>query len=234
MIDQSSDDIAPEIQTRILSWFHDHGRQFPWRQARDPYAILLAEKLLQQTSVRQDLLDAYRALLDRYPTPEELAVANVAQIRPVIQPLGFHYRAEELVALAKSIVQKHAGRIPQDLKSLLALPGVGDYTARAVLCFAFGEDVPIVDTNVARILYRLFGLPGPMPANPARKGALIELAQSLIPAGRSRDFNFAVLDLGALVCKPTSPVCAKCPLAPLCGFAASGSFQVQIENAGLP
>lgn len=220
MSDLAEPDVL-EIQTRLLDWFHISGRQFPWRQTRDPYAMLLAEKLLQQTVVREGVVQAYDDLLVAYPTPAALAEADVESIRATIQSLGLHYRAQELVALAREISEKHGGHVPQDFKSLLALPGVGDYIARAVLCFAFGQDVPIVDTNVARILYRLFGLPGPMPANPARKRNLTELAESLLPIGQSREFNLAMLDLGALVCKAPMPKCDLCPLLPVCEFAIS-------------
>ena len=220
MSDLAEPDVL-EIQTRLLDWFRISGRQFPWRQTCDPYAMLLAEKLLQQTVVREGVVQAYDDLLVAYPTPTALAEADVESIRTMIQSLGLHYRAQELVALAQEISEKHGGHVPQDFKSLLALPGVGDYIARAVLCFAFGQDVPIVDTNVARILYRLFGLPGPMPANPARKRSLIELAGSLLPTGQSREFNLAMLDFGALVCRPSAPECDACPLSHVCEFVIS-------------
>jgi len=220
MSDLAEPDVL-EIQTRLLDWFRISGRQFPWRRTCDPYAVLLAEKLLQQTSVRESLVQAYNDLLTAYPTPAALAEADWNDIRVTIHPLGLHYRAQELVELAREISEKHGGCIPQDLKSLLALPGVGDYIARAELCFAFGQDVPIVDTNVARILYRLFGLPGPMPANPARKRSLIELAGSLLPTGQSREFNLAMLDLGALICKVPAPECNLCPLSSICEFDIS-------------
>lgn len=211
-----------EIQTRLLSWFRVSSRQFPWRETRDPYAILLAEKLLQRTAVREGVVRAYEDLLAAYPTTATLAKADVESIQTTIQSLGLHYKAQELVTLARAISEKHGGYIPQDLKSLLALPGVGDYTARAVLCFAFGQDVPIVDTNIARILYRLFGLPGPVPANPARKRSLVELAGSLVPNGQSREFNLAMLDLGALVCRASGPHCTECPVQQLCTYHKLG------------
>jgi len=210
-----------EIQRRLLDWFHLSGRQFPWRQTRNPYAVLLAEKLLQQTVVREDVIHAYNNLLAAYPTPIALAEADTEDIRDIIQTLGLHYRAQELVVLAQQICEKYDGYIPRDFKSLISLFGVGDYIARAVLCFAFGQDVPVVDTNVARILYRLFELSGPMPANPARKRSLIELAGSLVPTGQSREFNLAMLDLGALVCKTSAPECALCPIASVCELGVS-------------
>jgi A/G-specific adenine glycosylase len=211
-----------EIQSRLLKWFRVSGRQFPWRQTRDPYAILLAEKLLQQTAVRESVVQAYHDLLASYPTPAALAQADLDNIRPMIQPLGLHYRSQELVTLAEAIAERHGGYIPKDLKSLLALPGVGDYTARAILCFALGQDVPVVDTNIARILYRLFGLPGPIPANPARKQSLIDLAGSLVPKGEARQLNWAMIDLGALICKVSKPHCGACPLQQLCTYYKQG------------
>ena len=212
-----------EIRRRLLCWSHEHGRQFPWRRTRDPYRVLLAEKLLQQTSARQSLVQAYDDLLAAYPTPAALAGGDVEWIQATIRPLGLHYRAQELVVLAEEISEKHCGHVPRDLESLLALPGVGDYTARAVLCVAFGEDVPLVDTNIARILRRLAALPGEVPANPARKTHLVELASSLAPVGQSREFNLAMLDLGALVCKSSRPECSRCPLSPVCQYGIAST-----------
>ena len=214
-----------EIQTRLLGWFRVCGRQLIWRETRDPYAVLLAEKLLQQTAVREGLVRAYVGLLTAYPTPAALARGDVDRIRTMIQPLGLHYRAAELVAIAQALCERHGGHVPRDLQSLLALPGVGDYTARAVLCYAFGEDVAVVDTNVARILHRVMGLSDPIPANPARNRNLIALARSLLPSGRSRDFNLAMLDLGALICKAAAPSCSDCPLSAVCRFRVSRSEQ---------
>jgi len=207
------------IHKSLLSWFKIAGRKFPWRETRNPYKILIAEKLLQQTSTRPTLIEAYNGLTKRYPVVGDLAGADIEDILHFVQPLGFHYRAAELVKLAKTIQDKHCGSIPADIDQLMKLPGVGDYIARAILCFGFGEDVPIVDTNVARILYRLFNFPGKMPANPARKKSLIKLAGWLIPKGEAREFNLAVLDLGALVCKSHRPKCFDCPLSSICKSA---------------
>ena len=209
------------IQTSLLSWFQDNGRTFPWRKTRDPYKVLIAEKPLQQTSVRQDLVKAYEEMLATYPSPSELAEAKIDTIRGIIHALGLHYRAQELLTLAQKVCKNHNGEIPNDFESLMALPGIGDYTSRAILCFAFGREVPIVDTNVACILHRLFGLSEPIPANPARKRSLIEMADSLLPPGKARDFNFALLDLGAMVCKSANPECQVCPLLTFCEHGSS-------------
>ncbi len=125
-------------------------------------------------------------------------------------------RARELKALGQVLVSKYNGRVPRDLDSLLSLPGVGDYAARAVLSFAFSKDVPIVDTNVARFLYRFFGPPGNLPSNPSRNKQLLRLAEELLPSGRSREYNFAILDLCAAVCTPSDPKCHVCPVRDRC------------------
>lgn len=206
----------------LLEWFYEYGRIFPWRQTRDPYKIMLAEKLLQQTSVRQDLIEIYNNLLAKYPTIDALANADVEKVRAEMQPLGLHYRSQEIINLAQEICKKHDGEIPSDFKSLMALSGIGDYTARAILCFSFAQAVPVVDTNVARVLYRVFNLTGKFPANPARKRSLIVLAEDLIRESSARELNLAMIDLGALVCRPKNPLCRKCPLREVCAYYQLG------------
>lgn len=210
--------LVKNIQKKLLDWFKVEGRLFPWRATKDPYRILVAEKLLQQTAVRPDLIQAYEALIGRYPTNKHLTVADVEVVYKLMQSLGLHYRATELVKLAQLIQERHSGVIPPDLEQLMQLPGIGAYIARALLCFAFGIDVPVVDTNVARILYRLFGILGDFPQNPARKKSLINLAASLVPDGMSRNFNFAMLDLGALICQSKKPKCGACPIFSMCEY----------------
>lgn len=205
-----------EIQRRLLNWFQEHQRAFPWRETTDPYAILVAEKLLQQTSVNDRVVSAYRSILLEYPAVDALAQTKPEDLEPLIGPLGFRYRARELPRLAQTIVSQHAGRVPDNLSQLLSLHGIGDYIARAVLCFAYGQDVPIVDTNVARFLYRVFGLPGNLPSNPARNRKLIHLAANLVPAGNAKDFNLAILDLCAEICTRSNPSCTICPVQELC------------------
>ena len=204
------------INKAILKWFKKEGRNFPWRFTNDPYAILLAEKLLQQTAVRPGIVEIHQALLNRYPKVQDLAEADPELIKSIIFPLGLHYRANEIISMAKDIVGKYCGDIPNDLKSLISIYGIGDYSARAVLSFAYGKDVPVVDTNIARILFRVFGLPGKIPPNPARSRTLIKLAEGLIPSGKSKEFNWGLIDLGALICRPRRPACDICPLEELC------------------
>ena len=216
-----SSDKLEAIQEGLLHWFETFRREFPWRDTFDPYEIIVAEKLLQQTLARQTVVTVYENLLVLYPRPEQLATANLLDLENLIRPLGLLYRARELKAMAQEIVSSYQGAVPRTLEELLSLTGIGQYCARAVLSFAYNEDIAIVDTNVARFLHRLFGIDDPLPANPARKKKLIELAESLLPSGRSKDFNLAILDLCALICKSGQPLCDQCPISRYCSFGTS-------------
>ncbi len=200
----------------LLAWFGTYGRKLPWRKSRNPYEVLVIEKLLQQTSVRKSLIEVYQFIVGKYPTPQALSQADVEELRAYIRPLGLHYRSKELILMAVDIMGRFGGIVPNELKELLSLYGVGDYSARAVLSFAFGKDVPVVDTNIARILFRVFEIPGKFPQNPARSRKLINLAQSLIPSGKSKEFNWGMIDLGALICLSRKPLCKSCPIHDLC------------------
>jgi DNA (cytosine-5)-methyltransferase 1 len=217
-----------EIQQRLLDWFSRNKREFPWRGTSNPYAVLLAEKLLQQTSVNETVVKVYSEILGQYPSANALAHADVKNLRRLIHPLGFKYRAKELKQVAEAIVSYHNSKIPADLTSLLELPGIGDYIARAVLCFAYGQEVPIVDTNVARLLFRLFGLGGKFPQNPARNRRLINLASNLVPEDNAKNYNLAVLDFCAAICTAADPKCEICPLLALCHY---GRNRVAKPNA---
>ncbi len=207
-----------DLARKLLRWFQLHGRDLPWRKSSNPYEVLIVEKLLQQTSVRKSLVELYRLILDKYPTPQDLSQANIDELRAYIQPLGLHYRSKDLVLMASDIVEKFGGIVPNELKDLLSLYGVGDYSARAVLSFAYGLDVSVVDTNVARILYRVFDIPGKFPKNPARSQFLIKLSLSHLPSGKSKEFNLAMIDLGSLICLSRKPRCAECPIHNLCKY----------------
>ena len=206
------------IQNSLLSWYTEFGRKYPWRETKNPYFVLVIEKLLQQTSIRDSIVEIYNYLIRKYPEPSALAKADPEELSDLIQPLGLHYRVRDFILMAKDINEKYGNVVPSDLKSLLSIYGIGDYSARAVLSFAFEQDIPVVDTNIARILFRVFELPGNMPANPARNRLLIELMGGLIPEGNSRNFNWGMIDLGSLVCKSSNPNCDKCPLQDLCAY----------------
>jgi A/G-specific adenine glycosylase len=177
--------------------------------------------LLQQTAARSGVVAAYRQLIADCPNANHLAVANVRELTKLVKPLGLSYRASELKDLGQVLSRDYGGQVPDDLRSLLHLPGVGDYAARAVLSFAFEQRVPVVDTNVARFLHRFFGLNTRIPSNPSRSRRLLKLANNLMPPGSSSAFNFAVLDLCAAVCLPRNPKCNECPVRSDCSTGRS-------------
>jgi len=199
------------FQRRLIAWYRQHGRDLPWRRTRDPYAILVSEIMLQQTQV-QRALHYYEKFLSRYPTAEELARAEETQVRETWEGLGYYARARHLQQAAQKIVTDHHGQFPKTYQELTALPGVGPYTAGAVLSFAFHHDAAILDTNAARVLRRFFAL----PAERQTTRALWEVARRVTPPGQAHLFNQAIMDLGATICVARTPRCTLCPLRRLC------------------
>jgi len=213
-----------ELQNILLDWFRDNSRNFPWRKSSNPFHILIAEKLLQQTFVGDKVVNAYLLIVTKYPNPKTLSNARIEELHQIVAPLGLNYRAQEMINLASAIDSQFSGNLPDEYKSLMKLPGVGEYIARAVLSFGYNQNIAIVDTNVARVLFRVFGIGLPIPANPARKKYLIDLATSLIPEGKSREFNFAILDFSAKICKPKNPACQICPISRFCFYFMKSGF----------
>jgi A/G-specific adenine glycosylase len=215
-------DQRSSVQRVLSKYLTAEGRRtLPWRRTADPFRLLVAEKLLQQTAARQGVVRAYRAILTRWPTARELAAADVIDVWEIVEPLGLPYRASELVAMAKAVARKHGGTVPLERRKLLALPGVGEYSANAVLSFTGHEHAAVVDTNVARFLRRLFDLDRPQPANPARNRQLQRLASWLIVGASSRDLNYAILDLTNSYCVANEPRCERCLLRSLCATGIS-------------
>jgi A/G-specific adenine glycosylase len=194
------------FQRRLLAWYRRHRRDLPWRRTRNPYHILVSEIMLQQTQV------PYREWLRRYPSIEALASAGVREVREAWYPLGYNIRPLRLREIARETIRRHGGRIPQTRDALLALKGIGPYTAGAVLSFAFGQDAPILDTNVRRVLRRVFAGEHARPS----ERALWALSAEVLPRGRAYDFNQALMDLGATVCTARRPCCGQCPIAVRC------------------
>jgi A/G-specific adenine glycosylase len=209
------------FRRRLAAWYRRAARDLPWRRTRDPWAIVVSEFMLQQTQVSR-VLDYYPRFLERYPTAQHLAKARPAAVREAWDGLGYYRRAANLHALARTVVNDHDGRVPSDLAALRALPGVGAYTAGAVACFAYEQPVATVDTNVARVLARVFeGRAG--AAKDARTLArLTRLALRVQPSrGRAAwTFNQAVMELGALVCAARHPRCDSCPVRSQCRWLA--------------
>jgi A/G-specific adenine glycosylase len=217
----------PRFQSLILEWFSTNGRKLPWRETTDPFSILIAEKLLQQTSLRMGVIEVYFQFLKKYPTPNQLSIANIIDVQKLIQPLGLHYRARELIIMAEQICCQFGGNIPETLSALLSIFGIGDYTARAILCFAYLQDVPVVDTNIARILIRVLDIPGKPPTNPSRNRNLIEIMGKMVPIGNAQYFNWGLIDLGAFICKRIHPHCGDCPVNNLCDFYLRSFFKIE-------
>jgi A/G-specific adenine glycosylase len=213
--------ISPEraaiLRRRLLAWWRPQQRDLPWRRSQDPYRVLLAEILLQQTHHRK-VIPAYGALLHLAPDPAALALAADVELVAIIRPLGLVGRAKTLKRLGEVIVERHGGRMPKAEKELLALPGVGWYSARAVRCFAYGTSEPLVDRLTARFYRRLFGL-GPIE-RPGRSRSLWKIVHECQPK-RPRDFHLAVIDFTSLVCKARRPLCPECPLQSLCVYGLS-------------
>jgi A/G-specific adenine glycosylase len=208
------------FQYRLISWYRQHGRDLPWRRTRDPYAILVSEVMLQQTQVQRAML-YYDKFLQRYPTVEELARADEGEVRETWEGLGYYARARNLQRTAQKIVTEHKGRFPKHSEELTALPGIGQYTAGAVLSFAFRRDAAILDTNAARVLTRFFALPPEQQTT----SFLWTVARQVTPSGQAHLFNQAIMDLGATICVARAPRCTVCPLRKVCRY-----FRTSSEN----
>ncbi len=206
----------PADVAALHAWGRGVRADLPWRHDRRPWAVLVSEAMLQQTQVAR-VAPRFTAFLATWPTPADLAAAPLAAVLEAWAGLGYYRRARDLHAAAGAIVARHGGRVPDDLDALRALPGVGPYTARAVLALAFGRDVGVVDTNAARVLARAFA-GAPLTATAAQR-----LADDLVPAGTGRAHTEAMLDLGATVCTARAPRCDVCPIAAGCAWRADGA-----------
>jgi len=220
-----------DVQRRLLGWFDANRRDLPWRRSRDPYRILIAEYILQRTRVVSGI-PYYERFLDRFPDVESLARASVEEVLRVWEGLGFYRRARNLHAAARAIVEEHGGRIPTDADTLSELPGIGPYTAGAVASIAFGQRVPAVDGNAVRVLCRIYRVEGDITRGETRR-RLDQLARSLVPRTRPGEFNQALMELGATVCLPVSPLCRGCPISGLC-LAYRAGTQGSLPRKGVP
>jgi A/G-specific adenine glycosylase len=205
---------SPPLQTALLAWFAQSARDLPWRHTRDPYHILVSEVMLQQTQVDR-VIPKYHAFLAAFPTLEALADAPTSEVIRLWAGLGYNRRAVNLQRAARAVRDKHGGAFPPTVEALVALPGIGPYTAGAVACFAFEQDVAFMDTNIRRVLRR--ALVGPDGQEPAPKDReLLELGAALVPPGQGWAWNQAIMELGALTCTAAAPACRRCPLSGEC------------------
>jgi A/G-specific adenine glycosylase len=208
------DIIRKKLIGELLTWFNIKKRQLPWRHTTDPYKIWLSEIILQQTRVDQGL-PYYHAFVENFPTIYNLAEAPIDRVLRLWQGLGYYSRGRNLHTCAKIIVDKYNGNFPADRQALLELPGIGDYTSAAIASFAFGKKEAVVDGNVIRVISRLFGI-----TEDTRQSSVVArikaLANQLLPDSGHQDFNQAIMEFGAMQCRPGKPDCQVCPLVDIC------------------
>lgn len=203
-----------EFTALLIDWYEQNARSLPWRGYSDPYAIWVSEIMLQQTRV-DTVIPYYLRWMERFPTVESLASAHEDSVLKAWEGLGYYSRARSLYKAARQLVQDYGSQLPEDVKLLARLPGIGPYTAAAVASIGFGLDHAVVDGNVKRVLARLLRYTKAVNT-PAAEEELRIIAQNLLPTGRAGVYNQAVMELGALICLPRNPKCASCPVASLC------------------
>jgi len=212
-----NDDSRKTFSRRLLAWWKKNQRDFPWRHTNDPYSVLIAEMLLRKTTAQQ-VDGVYKMLISRYPNPKRLSEADESELIKLIKPLGMeHKRARLLKEVGKTITERYKGVVPSNPEELLQLPGVGLYAANAVLSFSHAQNVPMVDTNFVRLLERVFGFRSSKARARDDKQSW-QFAETLVPKKRSREFNLAVIDFAASVCRVRTPKCEICPLTSVCVF----------------
>lgn len=216
---------ADHVTAALLQWGSSELRDLPWRRESDPWRVLVSEVMLQQTSVAR-VLPKFEPFIDAFPTPHSLAAAKLGDALSLWQGLGYPRRCRNLRDAAVSIVQDHAGVVPSQLEELLALPGIGPYTARAVLAFAYRQDVAVVDVNVSRVFSRVCG-------EPLRARELQDLADELVPLGMSWEWNQVVMELGGRICVARAPRCANCPIKKWCAYSKMESEDGIVDPATL-
>ncbi|HEX4148959.1 MAG TPA: A/G-specific adenine glycosylase [Pirellulales bacterium] len=217
-----------QLRRRLLAWYAAHARDLPWRRTRDPYAIWVSEIMLQQTQVAT-VEGYFERFLSTFPTVSALAAAPAEQVLRQWEGLGYYRRARQMQAAAQEIDREHGGRFPRDRAQVLALPGIGRYTAGAILSIAFGQREPILEANTFRLLSRLIAYRGD-PQSPAGRQALWQAAEELVPVKDAGAFNQALMELGSLVCTPRAPRCDACPVQSLCRAFAAG-IQAEVGRA---
>ncbi len=211
---------AEPVQRRLLDWYAAHARDLPWRNNTDPYAVLVSEVMLQQTQVDR-VIPKWHAWLERFPTLASLASATPADAIRAWQGLGYNLRAVRLHAIALQAVSEYRGELPHTLDALLRLKGIGRYTAGAVACFAFGQPVAFVDTNVRRVLARVFDVP---------MGGIDVVADQVLPSEHAYAWNQALMDLGATICRAERPLCLLCPLVEVCAAPGMAATRVRVPK----
>lgn len=214
-----------ELRGSLLLWWETYQRHFPWRESTDPYHVFVAEVLLHRTRAAQ-VVDLFHRTLRAYPTVEALADADETALSRMLFSAGLRWRVDLLLSAARDIRDRFGGKIPRDQLELQSIPGVGHYIASAIRCFAFGDAVAVVDVNTVRVIGRVFDWAINDSVRRSRK--FHELAASVLDVDHPREFNFALLDLAALVCTPRNPRCTQCPLQLHC---ATGKARLSNQSA---
>ena len=202
------------ISEQILTWYARHKRDLPWRNTRNPYFVWVSEVMLQQTQV-DIVIPYYHRFLKQFPTVEALAKASLQDVLKAWENMGYYARARHLHAAAQEIVKRTGGVVPNTWDELISLPGIGTYTAAAILSFAFGKRFPTVDGNAQRVLCRLYAIQGPIDQSSTQR-EIHDLAAQIIPSEDPSNFNHGIMELGATMCKPRNPQCHICPVGDLC------------------
>ncbi len=216
------------FRRKMREWSRENFRDFPWRRTKDPYAILAAEFILQKTDA-PTAAPFYERFMERYPNLPELAAGSVEEISALLQPLGLHFRASRLHETATILLEQYNGKIPTTESKLLQLPGVGKYTARSLLANSYNKSCAVLDTNVARILERVFGIEGGRVKS--RDPLLWRAAERVAPKTKVGTWNLTLIDFGAAVCTAKNPHCSSCPLSrQCCYFEANLSCELAIDN----
>lgn len=202
-------DVIAIIRGEIIEWCQSQGRDFPWRYTKDPYKIMIAEFMLHRTKANQ-VVPVYLKFIENYSDIETLAKANFEDIKKVTEHLGLHWRAKHFSKAAKYIIKSHKEKFPEDYAKLQKIPGVGEYIAGAILTVCFNKSTPVVDSNIARFINRYFGLN--LSGGLRRKKKIVEISSRLFEYENPRDLLYAIVDFTSVVCKPSKPLCEKCPL----------------------
>lgn len=208
------------LRRKLLKWFDENQRDLPWRHKKTPYRIWVSEIMLQQTQVAT-VVDYYKRFIKRFPTVKKLAAADEADVLKLWEGLGYYRRARQLHAAAKVVVDQHGGKFPTDFESVLSLPGIGRYTAGAILSISLDQQQPILEGNTIRLFARLMEMKSD-PRSTSNQKALWEFSDSITPRKRCGDFNQSLMELGSEICHPKRPKCLICPIGDLCPTAIKG------------
>jgi A/G-specific adenine glycosylase len=222
-VSQPPPDLLARVHLYLLTWYRAERRNLPWRSTDDPYAILVSEIMLQQTQVDR-VLPKYAQFLAAFPTLSDLAAAPTSEVISVWVPLGYNMRAVRLQSISRQVITEYGGRIPDTIDDLMKLKGIGRYTAGAIACFAYHKQVATVDTNIYRVLHRIFlGLE--QPEAKLNNDQMLSLAEQVLPHSEAYDWNQALMDLGATICTSNNPQCTRCPVQQTCSAYSEMSQQ---------